>query len=111
MIFFFAKIGIFCMSIAGPLSEAKTQLALTPEPIEHCMALYQALYVKFIKIMSPKCSIVDNEGELMLMALHTYFLLQQQYSQYSRVYALFLAFHALVYRLACQFFSLFSQDN
>ena len=83
------------MSIAGPLSEAKTQLALTPEPIEHCMALYQALYVKFIKIMSPKWSIVANDGELMLIALHTHFLPQQQYS---RVYALFLVFHALVYR-------------
>ena len=57
-----------------------------------------------VSMMSPKCSIVENNGELMLMALHTYFLPQQQYS---RVYALILAFHALVYRWGCQFLSLF----
>ena len=34
--------------------------------------------------MSPKCSIVENDGELMLMAFHTIFLPQHQYS---RVYA------------------------
>ena len=58
--------------------------------------------------MSSKCSIVENNDELMLMALHTHFLPQQQYSQ---VYALLLAFHALVYRWGCQLLSLFSQDN
>ena len=42
--------------------------------------------------------------KLMLMAFHSHFLPQQQYS---RVYALFLAFQALVYRWGCQFFSLF----
>ena len=42
-----------------------------------------------------------DDCELMLMALHAY----------SRVYALFLAFHSLVYRWRCQFLSLFSQDN
>ena len=56
-------------------------------------------------MMSTKCSTVENDGELILMTLHTHFLRQQQYSQ---MYALFLAFHALVYR--CQFLSLFSQD-
>ena len=71
------------------------QLVSTPEPIELCMASYQGLYAKFISMMSPKCSIVENDGELMLMPLHTHFLPQQQYS---RVYALFLAFQALVYR-------------
>ena len=96
----FTKIGIFCKSIAGALSEAKThQLDSTPEPIEHCVASYQGLYAKFVSMMSPKCSIVKNDGELMLMALHTHFLPQQQYT---RVYALFLAFHALVYRGGCQ---------
>ena len=38
--------------------------------------------------MCPKYSIVENDGVLMLMALHTHFLPQQQYS---RVYTLFLA--------------------
>ena len=42
----------------------------------------------------------------MLMALHTHFLPQQQYS---RVYALFLAFHAFVYRWGCQFLTLFHE--
>ena len=58
--------------------------------------------------MFSKCSIVENDGELILMALHAHFLPQQQYS---RVYALFLAFHTLVYRWGCQFLALFSQDN
>ena len=58
----------------------------------------QGLYAKFISMMSPKCSIVEN------IALHTHFLPQQQYS---RVYALFLAFHTLVYRWWCHFLSLF----
>ena len=40
---FFAKIGIFCKTIAGPLSEAST-----PEPIELCMASYQGVYAKFV---------------------------------------------------------------
>ena len=58
----------------------------------------------------PRYTIIDNDCELMLMALHTHFLSLQQYS---RVYALFLVFHALVYRWwwLCQFLSLFSQDN
>ena len=63
---FFAKIGIFCKSMAGP----------TPEPIELCVASYQGLYAKCVSMMFPKCSIVENEGELLLMALLTHFLLQ-----------------------------------
>ena len=54
------------------------------------------------------CSIVENDGELMLTPLDTHFLPQQQYS---RVHALFSAFHALVYRWWCQFLSVFAQDN
>ena len=61
---------------------------------------------KIVSMMPTKCSTVKNDGELMLMKLHTHFLRQQQYSW---MYALFLAFHALVYR--CQFLSLFSQDK
>ena len=91
---FFAKIDIFCKSIADPLSEAKTHWManwLQPEPIELCITSYQSLYAKFVPMMFPKCLIVENDSELMLMALHTHFLPQQQYS---RVYSLFLAFHA-----------------
>ena len=36
------------------------------------MASYQGLYAKFVSMMSPKCSIVENDGELMLMALHAH---------------------------------------
>ena len=73
-----------------------------------CMSSYQGLYAKFISIMSPKCSIVENDVELMLMALYAHFLPQQQFS---RLFALFLAFHALVYRWGRQFLSLFSLAN
>ena len=52
---------------AGPLSTLDGQLASIPEPIEFCMASYQGLYAKFVSIISPKCSIVENNGELMLM--------------------------------------------
>ena len=69
------------MLMAGPLSEAKNaldgQLASTPEPIELCMASFQGLYTKGVSMMSPKCSIVENDCELMLIALHTHFLPQQ----------------------------------
>ena len=110
--FSFAKIDIFCKSIADPVSEAKT----------HWMANWLQLLKQFnfvwrhTKVFiqnssqwwSPKCSLVENDGELMLMVLHTHILPHQQYS---RVYALFLPFHASVYRWGCQFLSLFSQDN
>ena len=76
------------------------QLASTPGPWLH--------YAKFVSMMSPKYSIIENDGELMLMALHAQFLSQQQYS---RVYALFHAFYALGYWWECQLLSLFSQDN
>ena len=80
------------------------QLASTSEPIGLCMASYQSLYTKFVSMMSPKCSIAENDGELMLIALDARFMPQQQYS---RVCALFSAFHALVYRCECQFLKLF----
>ena len=87
--FFFAKIGIFCKSIASLLS--------------------QGLYAKLVSMMSLKCSTVEDDGELMLIGLHTHFLPQQQYS---RIYTLFLTFHALVYRWGCQcFFHFFSQEQ
>ena len=63
--FFFTKIGIVC-----------SQLALTPEPIELCIA-------SLCKMMSqwcPKCSFIEDDNELMLMVgLHAHFLPQQQY--------------------------------
>ena len=80
------------------------QLALISAPIELCMAPYQGLYVKFGSMMSPKFSIVDNDREEMMMALHTHFQPQQQYF---RVYAQFLGFHTFVYRWGCQFLSFF----
>ena len=55
-------------------------------------------------MMSPKCSIVENDCKLMLMALHPPFTPQQQYS---RVYALFLDFHALVIDEDASFFHFF----
>ena len=45
------------------------------------MPSFQGLYTKFVSMMSPKCSIVEKDGELMLIALHTHFLPQQQYSR------------------------------
>ena len=45
------------------------------------MASYQDLNAKCVWMMAPKCSIVEDDRELMLMALHTHFLLQQQYSR------------------------------
>ena len=45
------------------------------------------LYGVICKMMFPKCSIVANDGELMLMAFHAHI----------RVYAMFLAFHIMVY--------------
>ena len=78
-------------------------MASTPEPIELCMASYR-LYAKFNSMISPKCSTVENDGELMMMALHTHFLPQKQYS---KAYALISAFHALVYRWECQFLIFF----
>ena len=47
----------------------------------NCVASYQGLYAKFVSKMSPKCSIVENDSELTLMALHTHFLPQQHYSR------------------------------
>ena len=35
------------------------------------MASNQGLYAKFVSMMSPKYSIAENDGELMMMALHT----------------------------------------
>ena len=32
-------------------------------------------------MMAPKCSVVENDGELMLMALHTHLLPQQEYCE------------------------------
>ena len=104
----FAKIGIFCKSIAGPLSETITHWMVQElKPIELCIASYQGCYAKLVSMMSPKCSIVETDSELILMALHTHLLPSVNILGC----ALFLTFHALVYRWGCQFLSLFSQDN
>ena len=47
-------------------------IGFNSEPIELYMASHQGLCTKFVSMMSPKCSIVKNDGELMLMALHTH---------------------------------------
>ena len=88
------KIRFFLSKSASKRNTLDDQLASIPEPIELCVASYQGLYAKFVSIMSPKCSVFENDVDLVLMALRIHFLPQQQYS---RVYALFLAFHALVY--------------
>ena len=73
--FFFAKIGIFCKSRAGPLSEVKTHLLVNwlqlLKKIELCMASCQGFYAKFILVVCPKCSIVENDSKLILMAQHS----------------------------------------
>ena len=83
--FFFAKVGIFFRANYRSGNALDGQVDSTPEPIELCMASYQGLYARFVSMMSPKCSIVENDGELML----------------------FLAFHSLVYRGGCKFLSFF----
>ena len=100
--FFFAKIGIFCKSIAGPGCEVKTHWV-----VNYLQLLNQLDFVwrhTKVSIMSSKCSIIENDDKLVLRALHAHFMPQQQYS---RVYALCLAFHALVYWWGCQFFHFF----
>ena len=103
--FFFVKIDIFCKLIAGALSEAKTHWMVGWLQLPNQLNFVWR-HAKFVYMMSPRTSM--NGDDLMLMALYTNFLQQQQYS---RVYALFLTFHALVYLWVCQFISLFSQDN
>ena len=39
---------------------ASRSIGFNPWTIELCMASYQGLYAKFVSIMPPKCSIVDN---------------------------------------------------
>ena len=103
---FFAKIGIFCKSIAGPLSEAKThwmvnwlqllnQLNFVWRHTKVFMKNSSQWYLRNVLFWERRC------------ASHTLSATEQ----YSSVYALFFAFHALVYRWGCQFLSLFSQDN
>ena len=67
-------IGFFCKTIAGPLNALDGQLASTPEPIGY---LYSVILRSLCKIRlndSTKFSIVENDGELMLMTLHLHFL-------------------------------------
>ena len=104
---FFSKIGIFCKSIAGALSEANTHWMVNWLQLLNQLN-FLWLHIKVFMQNSPKFSIVKNDGKWMLMALHIHFLPQQHYS---RMEAMFLAFHALVYRWGCQFLSFFSQDN
>ena len=59
-------------------------------------------------MVSPKCSIIENDGKLMLMAFHKHFLPRQHYS---RKYALFWLFTLWFIDEDASFFHFFSQDN
>ena len=98
---FFAKVGIFCKSIAAKRKRIGWSVGFNS----------WTNWTLFGVLPRSLCKISPNDVQLsrtMLMVLHVHFLSQQQYS---RVYALFLAFHALVYRWWWQFFSLFAKDN
>ena len=70
--FFFAKIGIFCKSIAGLLSEAKTHWMVNwPQLLNQLNFVWGHTKV-FVSTMSQKCSIAENDGELILMASRTF---------------------------------------
>ena len=71
------------------------QWASIPEPIGLSMASYQGLYVKFVSMMSPKLSVVKDNGEFDVDgALRTLSATAPIYSGIRTVFA----FHALVYR-------------
>ena len=99
--FFFAK-------SASSVNRSQTYRAKRKriEPVELCSASYQGVYAKFVWMMSPKGLIVENDSELMLMALHTYFLPQQQYS---RVYALFFGFSRFGLSINWHYFTFFTR--
>ena len=101
MIFFFAKIGV--SRFAGPFSEAKT----------HWMVNWLHLLNKLDFIWSHTKVSMQNSSQLCFWNVQllrtvnwcfSHFMPQQQYSW---MWALFLAFHALVYRRGCQFLSFF----
>ena len=94
-ILFFAKIGIFCMSIADPLTETKTHWMVN---------LLQLLNQLNFVWLHTKAFTQNSSQWCFRNALPAHFLPQQQYPP---VYALFLVLHALVYRCGCQFLSLF----
>ena len=106
--FFFAKIGIFCKSIAGPLSEAKTHWMVNWLQLQNELNFVWRHTKVFMQ--NPSQRYLRNIQLLRTTVNWCWWrfphILPQQ--QYSRVYALFLAFHALVYRWGCQFLSLFS---
>ena len=106
---FFPKIGIFYKSIAGLLSEAKRHWMVNWLQFLNQFDFVWRQTKVFIQKASQCClqNVQLLSGKLMLMAPHAHFLPQQQYS---RVYALFLGFHALVSRWGCQFLSLFFQE-
>ena len=76
----------FLPKSASSVSRSQAQLAKR-KCIGWLIGFNSKVFAKFVAMVSPKCSIVENDNEVMLMALHTH---------YSRVYELFLTFHALV---------------
>ena len=75
--FFFAKIVIFYESIAVPFSEVKTHWIVNwlhlLNQLDSVWRYAKVFMQNFVSMMSPKCSIVENDSELNLMALtHTF---------------------------------------
>ena len=101
----FCQIVIFCRLIAGPLSEAKTHWMVNLLQLLNQLNFVgrhsKVFNAKFVSMMSPKCSIVENDGEWRFT--HTF-------CHSSNIFGCpycFLAFYALVYQWGCQFLSLF----
>ena len=70
------------------------------------MASYQGVYAKFVSMMSPKCSIVENDGELVLMALYKHFLPHYSAAIFSGVSTVF-GFSRLGLSMDANFFHFF----
>lgn len=85
--FFFGKIGNLFKPFAAPRIGALEQLALIPKPIRLCAASYQGLYAKSVSMMFPKCSTVENDGELMMMAQSNDAIFPRVFQVYTQTYS------------------------
>ena len=110
--FSFAKIGIFCKSIAGPLSEAKTDWKVSWLQLLNQLNFLWRHTKGFTQNSSQRC--LRNVQLLKTTVNWCWDGASHALSATAAIfsgYTLFLAFHALVYRSGCQFLSRFSQDN
>ena len=109
--FFFAKIGIFCKSIADLLSEAKTHWMINWLQLLNQLNFVWRHTKVFMQNSAEWC--LRNVQLLKITVNWCWWHFSHTFCHSSNilVYALFLAFHALVYRWGCQFLSFFSQDN